>query len=216
MRSEEQCSEARLCGQTNSGSLALRLPRKHPAQLSQSRSSVRDLVLLGEGEFGHGAAGSGIGQEHGIVAEAAVTTRLETDTTLAGAVHDGLGAEVVDEHDGRPEPRRAPLLRHPHGAPAEIGDEPVGDSVLLGMNGSVDIEVESIGDAVTVPVEAVLDEAGKSYVYLVQDGKAVRTEVTTGRTTDTRAEVLSGVAAGDDVIVTGIGDLKDGAAVRVK
>lgn len=92
----------------------------------------------------------------------------------------------------------------------------VGDRVLLGMNGSVDIVVESIGEAVTVPVEAVLDESGKSYVYLALDGKAVRTEVTTGRTTDTRAEVLSGVAAGDDVIVTGIGDLKDGAAVRVK
>jgi len=92
----------------------------------------------------------------------------------------------------------------------------VGDRVLLGMNGSVDIVVESIGEAVTVPVEAVLDDGGKSYVFLVQDGKAVRTEVTTGRTTDTRAEVLSGVSAGDDVIVTGIGDLKDGVAVRVK
>lgn len=92
----------------------------------------------------------------------------------------------------------------------------VGDRVLLGMNGSVDIEVESIGEAVTVPVEAVLDENGKSYVFLAKDGKAIRTEVTTGRTTDTRAEVLSGVKGGDGVIVTGIGDLKDGVAVRVK
>jgi HlyD family secretion protein len=92
----------------------------------------------------------------------------------------------------------------------------VGDRVLLGMNGSVDIEIESIGNAVTVPVEAVLDEAGKSYVFLAVDGKAVRTEVTTGRTTDTRAEVLTGVKAGDNVIVTGIGDLKDGVTIRVK
>jgi len=92
----------------------------------------------------------------------------------------------------------------------------VGDRVLLGMNGSVDIEVESIDEAVTVPVEAVLDEGGKSYVFLARDGMAVRTEITTGRTTDTRSEVLSGVDAGDDVIVTGIGDLEDGAAVRVK
>ncbi|KAF0207927.1 MAG: RND family efflux transporter MFP [Actinobacteria bacterium] len=92
----------------------------------------------------------------------------------------------------------------------------VNDRVLLGMNGSVDIEVESIGEAVTVPVEAVLDEGGKSYLFLAQGGKAVRTEVTTGRTTDTRAEVLTGLKAGDEVIVTGIGSLKDGVAIRVK
>ncbi len=91
-----------------------------------------------------------------------------------------------------------------------------GDKALLGMNGSTDIEVESIDGALTVPAEAVLDEAGKSYVYIAENGKAKKVEVTTGRLTDTRAEILSGITEGANVIVTGIGDLKDGVAIRVK
>lgn len=91
-----------------------------------------------------------------------------------------------------------------------------GDRVLLGMNGSADIEIESVAGALTVPVEAVLDEAGKSYVFIAENGKAKRVEVTTGRLTDTRAEILSGISEGANVIVSGIGDLKDGAAIRVK
>ncbi|MHB8707125.1 MAG: efflux RND transporter periplasmic adaptor subunit [Coriobacteriia bacterium] len=91
-----------------------------------------------------------------------------------------------------------------------------GDTVLLGMNGSVDVEIESIGEAVTVPIEAVLDEDGENFVYLVRDGKAARMKVETGRLTDTRAEILGGLEAGDQVVVTGLADLEDGATVKVK
>lgn len=91
-----------------------------------------------------------------------------------------------------------------------------GDELFLGMNGSTDIEIESIAGALTVPVEAVLDESGKSYVFVAENGKAKRVEVTTGRLTDTRAEIMSGLSEGANVIVSGIGDLKDGAAIRVK
>lgn len=92
----------------------------------------------------------------------------------------------------------------------------IGDKALLGMNGSVDFEIESIGEAVTVPVEAVLDEGGADYVYVVRDGKAARVQVKTGRLTDTRAEILSGIKEGDQVVVTGLTDLKDGDTVKVK
>ncbi len=90
------------------------------------------------------------------------------------------------------------------------------DKLLLGMNGSVDIEIESVDGVLTVPVESVLDEGGKSYVFLAENGKAKKVEVTTGRLTDTRAEIMSGISEGADIIVTGIGDLQDGAKIRVK
>ncbi len=89
-------------------------------------------------------------------------------------------------------------------------------AVLLGMNGSVEIEIESIGDAVTVPIEAVLEDGGESYVYRIEDGRARRVDITTGRLTDTRAEVLSGLEDGDDVAVTALTDLTDGARVKVQ
>lgn len=91
-----------------------------------------------------------------------------------------------------------------------------GGKVLLGMNGSADIEIDSISDALTVPIEAVLDEVGKSYVFIAENGKAKKVEVTTGQLTDTRAQVVSGISEGANVIVSGISGLKDGATIRVK
>ncbi|MCL4078198.1 efflux RND transporter periplasmic adaptor subunit [Coriobacteriia bacterium Es71-Z0120] len=90
------------------------------------------------------------------------------------------------------------------------------ETVLLGMNGTAEIVVESLQDVLSVPIEAVLDDAGTSYVYTVRDGKAKRVEVTTGRMTETRAEIVSGLTAGDEVIVGGLSSVKDGAAVKVK
>jgi RND family efflux transporter MFP subunit len=88
-----------------------------------------------------------------------------------------------------------------------------GKNVLLGMSGSVDIEVSAVSDAITVPIESVLDEEGKKFVFVVKDGKAVKTAVTTGALTDTRAQVLEGLDAGAEVAV---GSLKDGMTVRTK
>ncbi|MDI6692059.1 MAG: efflux RND transporter periplasmic adaptor subunit [Anaerosomatales bacterium] len=90
------------------------------------------------------------------------------------------------------------------------------ETVLLGMNGTAEIVVESLPDVLSVPVEAVLDDGGKSYVYVVRDGKARRVNVETGRMTETRAEIVSGLKEGDEVIVGGLSSVKDGASVKVK
>ncbi|MBN2822143.1 MAG: biotin/lipoyl-binding protein [Coriobacteriia bacterium] len=92
----------------------------------------------------------------------------------------------------------------------------VGERALLGMNGSVDIEISSIDDAISVPVEAVLDDSDGSYVFLVRDGRAVRVNVKTGTLTDTRAQILTGVAADDKVVISGLTELEDGVTVKVK
>lgn len=91
-----------------------------------------------------------------------------------------------------------------------------GDTVLLGMNGSVDIEIDTVQNAITVPVEAVLDDVGESYVFVIRDGKAHRVLVTLGRLTETRAQILKGVVSGDQVAVSGLTELEDGMTVRVK
>jgi multidrug efflux pump subunit AcrA (membrane-fusion protein) len=88
--------------------------------------------------------------------------------------------------------------------------------VLLGMNGSIEISVEMIGNAVTMPVEALLEDAVADYVYTVRDGRARRTEITIGRLTDTRVEIISGLSEGDEVIVSGVSQLTDGDRVRAE
>jgi multidrug efflux pump subunit AcrA (membrane-fusion protein) len=92
----------------------------------------------------------------------------------------------------------------------------LGKPVLLGMNGSIEIEVETIGNAVTMPVEALLEDANADYVYTVRDGRAQRTEIEIGRLTDTRVEILSGLSEGDEVIVSGVSQLADGDRVRAE
>ncbi len=91
-----------------------------------------------------------------------------------------------------------------------------GKNLLLGMSGSVDIEVSAVSDAVTVPIEALFDESGKKFVFVVSGGKVSKVEVTTGALTDVRAQITSGVEAGADVAVGNLSALKDGSAVRTK
>ena len=72
------------------------------------------------------------------------------------------------------------------------------------------------GQSIVLPAEAVLIEDGKTYVVYVKTGEdlfaARRVEV--GRSIDGRVEVLSGLAAGDEVVTRGA-LLIDGAAEQL-
>lgn len=87
---------------------------------------------------------------------------------------------------------------------------------LIGMNGSVEIRVETIDDVVTMPVEALLEDRVASYVFVVREGVATRVEIEIGRLTDTLVEVRSGLVEGDQVIVSDVSELADGSRVRVR
>jgi multidrug resistance efflux pump len=67
----------------------------------------------------------------------------------------------------------------------------------------------------TVASSAILREEGRSYVYKVTDGQAVRTEVRTGDEHGGRVTIESGLNAGDSVVVEPSPDLTDGAAVEI-
>jgi len=91
----------------------------------------------------------------------------------------------------------------------------MGDAVLLGMNGSVDIEVSSIADVVTVPIEAMVEEGSSNYVFIVNGTQVKKVVVKVGQLTDTQAEIMSGVSENDEVVVSNLSGLKDGATVKV-
>lgn len=80
----------------------------------------------------------------------------------------------------------------------------------------LEIETDSLTEAVLVPKDAVLEEDGKKYVILVdEDGVARRNAVELGYQQDVAVQVLSGVKPGDTVVVAGQGTLKDGDQTRV-
>ncbi len=89
--------------------------------------------------------------------------------------------------------------------------------LFSGMSGSAEIEVQSIPEALTVPIEAVLtDGSARSVFVLAADDTVHRRQVTVGAATDSAAQVTSGLAAGDRVVTTGASGLVDGQQVRTR
>jgi RND family efflux transporter MFP subunit len=90
-----------------------------------------------------------------------------------------------------------------------------GVELLLGMKGDASIEVSAVSEAVVIPVEALFNESGKNYVYLVENGRLKKQEVSVGATTETDVQVLKGVEPGQVVALSGPTQYTDGMAVRV-
>lgn len=67
-----------------------------------------------------------------------------------------------------------------------------------------------------VPEGAVLATAGNPIVFVVQDGKAVRREVTLGDRQNGRVEIASALEAGEQVVVSGAAGLTDGQPVTLR
>ena len=70
--------------------------------------------------------------------------------------------------------------------------------------------------AALLPNEAVHDDGGKKIVYLVKNEKLERRAVSVGNTQGTQTEILSGIVAGDAVVVKGPANMQDGLAVQIK
>lgn len=68
--------------------------------------------------------------------------------------------------------------------------------------------------SLVIPEQALVPEGDRQFVYVVHEGKAVRTEVKTGRRRPGEVEVLSGLAQGDSVVIEGTQKVRDGGAVR--
>lgn len=74
---------------------------------------------------------------------------------------------------------------------------------------------KSLLNTLVVPEEALLPIEDKQFVYVVKDGKAAQTEVVVGRRKPGIAQIISGIDAGDDVVIEGTLRLRNGSAVNV-
>ncbi len=77
-------------------------------------------------------------------------------------------------------------------------------------------DFQSPTPVVVVPVKYIQRGTSENYVYVVSDGKAVKKIIKTGREYSGIAEVLSGLSAGDLLIIAGYDLVNDGDAVTVK
>jgi membrane fusion protein (multidrug efflux system) len=70
-------------------------------------------------------------------------------------------------------------------------------------------------NALLIPKKALIEEAGEQYVFLINNGAALRRTVRTGFMDDENAEVLSGLSAGNPVVIAGQGSLRDGTKTQI-
>lgn len=80
----------------------------------------------------------------------------------------------------------------------------------------VDIAAGSPSEMVVVPQSALIADQGGSYVFAVENGKAVIKRVRISATEGTNAVIADGLAGGEQIIVQGLQAVRPGAAVRAR
>ena len=83
-----------------------------------------------------------------------------------------------------------------------------------GLFAQVSVTLEVKTDALLVPEQAIWPIGQDKTVYIIEDGKAVQKFVKLGQREPGRVEIISGIAAGDEVITAGQMKIFDGADVN--
>lgn len=86
--------------------------------------------------------------------------------------------------------------------PAQVLIKNPDESVIIGIDVDIDIELGAVDNAVVVPIEAVETDDTGSYVYKFNedDSTVSRVAVELGLATDTQYQVVSGCEAGDKIV----------------
>lgn len=84
-----------------------------------------------------------------------------------------------------------------------------------GMIAELKFVTEYADDVIAVPIEAVVDEGGKKYVYTVLNERAIANEVTLGMMSEKLVEIKGQINEGDMVIVKGQNFVKNQTKVKV-
>ncbi|MEV6303606.1 HlyD family efflux transporter periplasmic adaptor subunit [Actinoplanes sp. NPDC051861] len=83
-----------------------------------------------------------------------------------------------------------------------------------GMSAVIRLSVRQAADAVTVPASAVVSRGGQDTVWVVRDGRYQAAGVTLGVQGEDTVQVVSGVAAGQQIVVGGADRVEAGAEAR--
>ncbi len=164
------------------------------------------------------------------VLEVADTRRLEVDATATAAeaarLVSGQDAELSFPGSGVTvrSPGRvvavSPAL-DPSTATTRVRialPEPPPAGVMLRLYARADVQTGTLHDALWVPATALLEAPGLARFVLIVTARrtAQRRKVEAGARSDGRVQILSGLTAGEEVVVEGGYGIPDGAAVEVE
>jgi HlyD family secretion protein len=144
--------------------------------------------------------------------------RAEIPSAVLAAITPGL-AVTVQLPDGLVAAGRvrqiAPSLSNDTRLALVYVDLEAKTSARAGMYASGTIQT-STRDATTVPAESIVIRDGRTYVLLLSGNEVRQRAVAVGRRQGPLAEILSGISAGEVVVVRGAGFLSDNDIVRVE
>jgi membrane fusion protein (multidrug efflux system) len=84
-----------------------------------------------------------------------------------------------------------------------------------GMFGRINIVYDMHADAMQIPRSAIIEEAGQSAVFVVEDNVAERRVIRTGYAEGGQIEILEGLDETDEFVIVGQTSLKNGSKVSI-
>src|SRR5699024_2924781 len=169
----------------------------------------------------------------GIVSESTNSAKVESEGTAEQVTNYEVKVGIVTPHNldmAGPDSMKKKEIQ-------EVPDGQFVPTFKPGMTASVDIETETVNDAVAIPIQAVTvrnfadekdstntddvipEEDLRKVVFLVKDGKVERRQVESGISDNTHIQIVSGVDVGDEVVIgpyrTLSERLKDGENVKI-
>ncbi len=102
--------------------------------------------------------------------------------------------------------------------PAKVKIHNPDASVIIGVDVDVSIQTDEAKGATLIPLESLLVEEGKKYVFVYHEAEKTVTkkEVETGLVSDTMYQITSGVSAGEQIVKSPSKTLVDGARVTIQ
>lgn len=169
--------------------------------------------------------------EGAVITPATVVTSLRDERTLklecslperyAAAVAPGMPMQFTVRGRGAVESRTAQVYATDPGMDTRTRTLRVRARVtrtpdlVPGMFADIRFELSDVADALLVPSESVVPDINGASVYVSRNGVARQARVELGGRSATHVRVLSGIAAGDTVITTGLLMIKQGAPIAV-
>ncbi len=83
----------------------------------------------------------------------------------------------------------------------------------VGMQGDVDIVYNNVPSVTKVSSSAVIENNNKNYVWIIENKKAKKIEIETGKTSSDETEIVKGISPGQEVIDNPPGTLKEGTKI---
>ena len=99
--------------------------------------------------------------------------------------------------------------------PVEVEVANPGNVLRAGMYGTATFGANVASSAMVIPRTAFVGSVSDNKVFVARNGKAIETKVVSGRNFGDKIEVISGLEAGDQVIISGQINLLDQSAIEI-